>query len=158
MLRSFGADGTGAETAMAQLYWEDVQEGQEIPSLDEEMSSQRLVIWAAASGDFYQIHFDDNYAKGNNLPDILVHGPLKSALLGRLLDEWVGDEGRILRWSASNRAMDVARQNLRIWGRVTRKYEGDGESLVDLDIGVAQPNGTQTTPGTATVALPRRST
>ncbi|MEX2230503.1 MAG: MaoC/PaaZ C-terminal domain-containing protein [Dehalococcoidia bacterium] len=142
---------------MAQLYWEDVHEGEAVPSLTEEMSSQRLVIWAAASGDFYQIHFDDNYAKGNNLPDILVHGPLKCALLGRLLDEWVGERGRIVRWSASNRAMDSARQDLTIWGRVTRKYEHDGEGYVDLDVGVAQPNGAQTTPGTATVVLPRRN-
>ena len=45
-----------------QIYWDDVEEGQEF-SLNEPMCSQRLVVWAAASGDFYQIHYDDNFAK-----------------------------------------------------------------------------------------------
>ncbi|MDA0364301.1 MAG: MaoC/PaaZ C-terminal domain-containing protein [Chloroflexi bacterium] len=141
---------------MAQVYWNDVSEGQELPALDEEMSSQRLVVWAAASGDFYQIHFDDDFAKGNNLPDIIVHGALKGMLVGRLIDEWIGDEGRIVQWGVSYRGMDPARQNIRVWGKVTKKYEQGGEGLVDLEVGCAQPNGTETTPGTATVMLPKR--
>jgi acyl dehydratase len=138
-----------------QIYWDDVQEGQEF-TLNEPMSSQRLVIWAAASGDFYQIHYDDNYAKNNNLPDIIVHGALKGMLVGRLLDEWKGEQGKIKTWGVSYRGMDPARQDLKVWGKVTKKYEANGEALVDLDVGVAQPDGTQTTPGTATVALPRK--
>jgi acyl dehydratase len=138
-----------------QIYWDDVQEGQEF-TLNEPMSSQRLVIWAAASGDFYQIHYDDNYAKNNNLPDIIVHGALKGMLVGRLLDEWKGEQGKIKTWGVSYRGMDPARQDLKVWGKVTKKYEENGEALVDLDVGVAQPDGTQTTPGTATVALPKK--
>jgi acyl dehydratase len=138
-----------------QIYWDDVQEGQEF-TLNEPMSSQRLVIWAAASGDFYQIHYDDNYAKNNNLPDIIVHGALKGMLVGRLLDEWKGEQGKIKTWGVSYRGMDPARQDLKVWGKVTKKYEANGEALFDLDVGVAQPDGTQTTPGTATVALPRK--
>jgi acyl dehydratase len=141
---------------MAQVYWDDVKEGQEIPALDEEFSSQRLVIWAAASGDFYQIHYDDNFAKGNNLPDIIVHGALKGMLVGRVLDEWVGAGGRIVKWGVSYRGMDPARQNIKVWGKVTKKYEQNGEGYVDLEVGCAQPNGTQTTPGTATVVLPKK--
>ncbi|MPZ99728.1 MAG: hypothetical protein GEU80_10405 [Dehalococcoidia bacterium] len=139
-----------------QVYWDDVQEGQDIPALDEEMSSQRLIVWAAASGDFYQIHYDDNFAKNNRLPDIIVHGALKGMLIGRLLDEWRGEQGRIVNWGVSYRGMDPARQNIKVWGKITKKYEQDGEALVDLDVGCAQPDGTQTTPGTATVALPKR--
>ena len=52
--------------------------------------------------------------------------------------------------------MDPARQDLTVWAKITKKYQEDGESLVDLDVGVAQPDGTQTTPGTATLSLPQR--
>jgi acyl dehydratase len=140
---------------MAQVYWDDVQEGQEI-STTEEMSSQRLVVWAAASGDFYQIHYDDNFAKGNNLPDIIVHGALKGMLVGRLLDEWIGAEGWIKTWSVSYRGMDPARQDITVWGKVTKKYEDGGEALLDLDVGCRQPDGTETTPGKATIRLPKK--
>ncbi len=138
-----------------QNHWDDFEVGHEF-SMTEETSSQRLVIWAAASGDFYQIHYDDNFAKGNNLPDIIVHGALKGMLVGRLLDEFVGDGGKIKRWGVSYRGMDPARQDINVWAKVTKKYEEGGEALLDLDVGVAQPNGTQTTPGTATVALPKK--
>lgn len=140
---------------MAQTYWDDVTEGQEL-SLLEPMTSQRLVIWAAASGDFYQIHYDDNFAKGNNLPDIIVHGALKGMIVGRLLDEFAGDQGWIEKWSVSYRGMDKAREDLTIWGKVTRKYQEAGKNLVDLDVGVRQTNGTETTPGRATVSLPKK--
>ncbi len=139
-----------------QIYWDDIEEGAEIALEREEMSSQRLVVWAAASGDFYQIHYDDGFAENNRLPGIIVHGALKGMLIGRLLDEWTGSEGRIVNWGVSYRGMDPARQDLRVWGTVTKKYEQDGEALLDLDVGVAQPDGTQTTPGTATVALPKK--
>lgn len=139
----------------AQLYWDDVEEGQQV-SLCEPMSSQRLVLWAAASGDFYQIHYDDDFARGNNLPGIIVHGALKGMLVGRLLDEWSGDEGRVVRWGVSYRGMDPARRDLEVWARVTKKYEEGGEARVDLDVGVRDPDGKETTPGSGTVALPRR--
>jgi acyl dehydratase len=139
-----------------QTYWDDIEVGHEI-SMTEETSSQRLVIWAGASYDFYQIHYDDNFAKNNNLPDIIVHGALKGMWVGKLLDEFVGEQGWIKKWGVSYRGMDPARQDVTVWGKVTRKYEEGGEALLDLDVGVAQPNGTQTTPGTATVKLPKRA-
>ncbi len=139
-----------------QTYWDDIDEGAEIALENEEMSSQRLVVWAAASGDFYQIHYDDGFAENNRLPGIIVHGALKGMMVGRLLDEWTGTEGRIVNWNVSYRGMDPARQDLTVWGKVTKKYEEGGEALLDLDVGVSQPDGTQTTPGTATVALPKK--
>ena len=141
---------------MAQTYWDDVAEGQEV-SIVEAMPSQRLVIWAAASADYYQIHYDERIAVENHLPGIIVHGALKGMLVGRLLDEWAGAEGWIVRWGVAYRGMDEARAPITVWGRVTRKYEDGGRALVDLDVGVRQQDGTtETTPGTATVALPRR--
>ncbi len=138
-----------------QLYWDDVTEGSEF-SLTEKTSSQQLVIWAAASGDFYQIHYDDAFARGNDLPGIIVHGALKGMLVGRLIDEWCGDAGRIVSWRVSYRGMDPAGDDLQVWGRVTRKSEHDGEGRVEVDVGVRQPGGAETTPGVATIALPRR--
>ena len=140
---------------MEQRFWDDVEESLEI-DLDEEMSSQRLVVWASASGDYYPIHYDDGFAKQNGLPGIIVHGALKGMLVGRLLDELVGDEGRIVRWKVSYRGMDEARRDLRVWARVTKKYTEDGEGRLDLDVGGRGAGSQETTPGTATVALPRR--
>lgn len=139
-----------------QVYWEDVQEGDEIPQLKKNCSTQQLVLWAAASGDFYQIHYDQDFARATGLKGIIVHGALKNAFLGQLLHDWAGEGGRVKKFGCSYRGMDYPNQDIVCRGVVTRKYEEDGERLVDLDIWTENPEGQKTSPGTATVALPSR--
>ena len=125
-------------------------------------------MWAAASGDFYQIHYDERFAKNSGLQDIIVHGALKGAFLGQLIADWVGNDGRVKRFGCQYRGMDYTGQEIICRGVVTKKYAEDGENLLDLDIwtetGAAMeddgrpknPPGVKTTPGSATVALPKR--
>jgi acyl dehydratase len=151
-----------------QAFWDDLNVGDECPKLVKNCSTQQLVQWAAASGDFYQIHYDEGFAKRNNLRDIIVHGALKNAFLGQMLHDWVGEGGRIVRFGCAYRGMDYPNQEIICRGVVTKKYEENGESLLELDIwteaGAARDDGrpknqegAKTTPGTAVVALPRRS-
>jgi len=132
----------------------DVKEGMEIPVLKKNCSTQQLVQWAAGSGDFYQIHYDQDFAKGTGLKGIIVHGALKHAFLGQLVHEWVGNTGRIKKFGCSYRGMDYPNEDITCKGVVTRKYEENGEKLVDLEIWTENPQGQKTTPGTATVSLP----
>lgn len=140
---------------MSQVYYEDVKEGQEI-ELKITPSTQQLVQWAAGSGDFYQIHYDQDFAKSTGLSNIIVHGALKHAFLGRLLHEWIRYDGKVKRWAVSYRGMDYPGQEMTCKGQVTKKRQEGGENLVDLEIWTENPQGQRTTPGTATVALPAR--
>jgi acyl dehydratase len=142
-------------TETKQTYFEDVAIGQEI-ELKIVPSTQQLVQWAAGSGDFYQIHYDTDFAKSTGLQGIIVHGALKHAFLGRMLHEWIGYGGRIKRWGVSYRGMDYPGQEMTCKGAVTAKRQEGGENLVDLDVWTENPQGQRTTPGTATVALPSR--
>jgi acyl dehydratase len=141
---------------MNQVYFEDVAEGQEIPSLTDKCTSQRLVMWAAGSGDFYQIHYDKDFAQGNNLPDRITHGALKHALLGRLLHDWAADGGRVKRVACQYRGMDMINEDVICHGVVKRKFQEGGENLVELEVWTETPQGQKTTPGTAVVSLPAR--
>jgi acyl dehydratase len=151
-----------------QVYWEDVKEGDELPTLVKNCSSQQLVMWAAASGDFYQIHYDERFAKNNKLQDIIVHGALKCAFLGQFLHDWAGEQGKIQNYSVSYRGMDYTNQEILCKGVVTRKIEDGDNHIVELDIwtetGKAgdddrpkNPEGQKTTPGSARVILPTRA-
>ncbi len=141
---------------MGQLHWEDVEEGSEITPLAKNASTQQLVKWAGASGDFYQIHYDKDFALGNDLPGLIIHGAMKSAWLGQLLGDWVGEEGTVKSYGCSYRGMDVPNDALMCKGTVTKKYEQDGEHLVACDIWLENSEGKKTTPGTAVVALPTK--
>jgi acyl dehydratase len=137
-----------------QVYWEDIEVGSEIPPLVKDPDPQQLVKWAGASGDFYQIHYDKDFALGNNLPDIIVHGALKSAWLGQLLGDWVGEKGEIKKYGCSYRGMDIPGDKLTCKGTVTNKYEAGGEHCVECDIWLENSKREKTTLGTAVVALP----
>ncbi|GBD14349.1 hypothetical protein HRbin25_00222 [bacterium HR25] len=142
--------------AEQQLYFEDVEVGQEVPTLVERCDARRLVMWAAGSGDFYEIHYDKDFAIGTGLPERIVHGALKHALLGRMLHEWIRYQGRIKRLAVQYRGMDLVGKNVTCKGVVTKKYQQDGENLVELDVWTESEDGQRTTPGTAVVALPSR--
>ena len=61
-----------------QIYFEDVEVGTEIGPLEKNPTTQQLVKYAGASGDFYQIHYDKDFALANKLPGVILHGALKN--------------------------------------------------------------------------------
>ena len=136
------------------LHFEDIKVLMEIPAIKKNPTTQQLVKYAGASGDFYQIHYDHNFAKATGLENIIVHGALKHAFLGQLLHDWIGNEGSIKKVGCSYRGMDFPDQDIQCKGIVTRKYEENGEKLVDLEIWTENPQGQRTSPGVATVQLP----
>ena len=139
-----------------QVYFDDVNEGDEIPVLEKNPSSQQLVQWAAGSGDFYQIHYDREFATGNGLDGIIVHGALKHAWLGQLLHDWVAPAGRVKRVACSYRGMDPHAQAYALRGTITKKYTEGERNLIELEIWGENEAGQKTTPGTGVVALPAR--
>lgn len=141
----------------AQVYFEDVKEGQEIPSLKKNCSTQQLVQWAAASGDFYQIHYDKDFAQGTGLKGLIVHGALKNAFLGQLLHDWVGAKGQIRRFGCSYRGMDEPNQDIVCHGLITKRYSENGKNIVELDVWTENPDGKKTSPGQAIVTLPSKA-
>lgn len=147
---------TDRATASDQVYIEDVAVDQEIPSLVKHCTPRQLVMWAAASGDFYEIHYDVEYARSIGLPGLVVHGALKNAFLGQLVHDFAAPGGRVVRFGCSYRGMDYPGGDLRCRGVVRRTFVDHGEHHVELEIWLEDPDGTVTTPGAATVVLPSR--
>ncbi len=139
-----------------QIYFEDVGEGDLLPEITERPTTTQLVHWAAAVGDFYPVHYDKDFAVGTGVPTVLVHGPFKHALLGRLVSSWAGPQATVKRVSCSFRGQDYPNQNLTVKGRVTGTRSENDENLVELEIWSENESGERTTPGSAIVALPSR--
>ena len=139
-----------------QLYFEDVEEGMELPTVEKNPTTQQLVKYAGASGDYYQIHYDQGFAEANGLPNVILHGALKNAFLGHLMTNWVGEHGTLRKLSAQYRGMDVPGTPIYAKGVVTKKYVENGENLVECDIWLENHKGEKTTPGSALVALPAK--
>ena len=139
-----------------QVYFEDVQDGSELPTLRKDPTTQQLVMYAGASGDYYQIHYDLEFAKANGLPNVILHGALKNAFLGQLVTDWIGTRGRLKKLRASYRGMDVPGSPVYCKGVVTGKSAEGGEHLVECDLWMENAKGEKTTRGSAVVSLPSR--
>ncbi len=150
-----------------QLYWEDVEVDSEITPLAKVATTQVLVRWAGASGDFNPLHYENVFAESQGVGKPIVHGQLKRAWLAQLVTDWIGEEGTIKKLSCQFRGMDYPRlmksksepQEGETWwckGKVTNKYVEGDEHLVDCEIWVENSKGERTTPGSATVVLPSR--
>ena len=123
--------------------------GDEIPELVKHPTTRQLVQYAGASGDFYEIHYDQNYARSVALPGVILHGLLKAGYLGQLVTDWLGDRGTLKTFEVSYRGLDVPGRPYRCRGKITRV---DGNE-VELEIWGEDPEGKQTTIGTATVEM-----
>lgn len=151
------------------VYFEDVAPGAELTPLSMVATTQMLVRFAGASGDFNPLHYEEQFARAVGQPRPIVHGQLKRAWLVQLVVNWAGgDPGALKRLSVHFKAVDLPRfmktmteyQDGETWtckGKVTRKREVDGKKLADCDIWIENGKGEPTTTGTATVALPSRS-
>lgn len=125
--------------------------GDEIPELVKHPTTRQLVQYAGAQGDFYEIHYDQDFARGVGLPGVILHGLLKAAFLGQLVTDWLGDDGELKTFEVSYRGIDVPARPYRCRGKVTKV---DGTSA-ELEVWGEDENGSRTTVGTAGVQLNR---
>ena len=125
--------------------------GQELPELVKHPTTRQLVQYAGAQGDFYEIHYDQDYARSVRLPGVILHGLLKAGFLAQLVTDWLGDRGTLKSFEVSYRGVDMPAHPYTCRGKVTRI---DGQE-VELEVWGEDEDGKKTTVGTATVALSR---
>ncbi|OCB51403.1 acyl dehydratase [Mycobacterium malmoense] len=142
-----------------QVCYEDVEVGHRLPELTVTVDETQLFFFSAATYNGHRIHYDKDWARTvEGYDDVLVHGPLQAALLGRAIGDWVGGRGRLVSFSVQNRAVAHPGQPLSFGGTITAKrLSAEGAGLVDLDV-AGRRGETVLMPGTATVELPRRGT
>jgi len=146
----------GAKDSMKQVYYEDIEAGSELPGLVKYPTTMQLVKYAGASGDYYQIHYDKDFAIESGLPGVIVHGWLALSFLGQLVTDWLGEGGALLKLSGSYRGINRVHEDIICNGKVVKKYVEDGKNLARLELWAENPAGERTVTGTAVVSLPSR--
>ncbi len=152
-----GSSALGRLQVSKQLFFEDVYVGMELPNLVRRPTPMQLVKWAGASEDYEPIHYNQAAAQERGLPDIIVHGRLKSAFLCQMISDWAGKDGKLLAISCQHRGIDLPGKDLTCRGKVTEKYSKDERNVVACEVCVENEQGQKTVPGTARISLPSRS-
>jgi acyl dehydratase len=138
------------------VYFEDVEIGQEVPVFTRETDLMNWNRYAAVNDEFLYIHMDDEGGKAAGQGAAFGMGNLRWAYVLNALRAWIGDEAEIRELSLQFRAINHKHDVLRTQGIVTDKKQVDGENLVILDVNVLNQKDEKTAPGRAVVVLPSR--
>ncbi len=143
--------------AVKDTYFEDVNVGEEIPSISIGPLSHTMFLFIASSHhDWYPGHHDVEYARDQGLPDIFMNATWQQALLARVLCEWAGANCLPRRIKYRMGRPIVRYDTVKARGVVTGKRVENGEHLVDLDVWLDKQDAEKVTTGNATVVLQSR--
>ena len=144
---------------MTAIYFDDLKAGDTVPTLRRgPVSPAHIMRWSAASENWHRIHFDREYAVAHDkLPNIVINGSWKQNMLVQLLTDWVGETGWLWKIGFQFRGMNLPGETLDVWGKVASLEDHGVYGVATLEIGVRNDIENESTPGTATVVLPKRS-
>ena len=156
-------------------YWEDVKEGEEIPTLKKGIytvtelflfthgvlgttRSTRASLEAEGSMDLGGGgRFDTEHARERrSMPGQFDFGPQRVCWLSQIVTDWMGDDGTLKKLNASMRHPNIVGDTNTVYGKVVKKYTEDGEHLVDLEVWNENQSGLASALGKATVSLPSK--
>lgn len=140
-----------------ELYFEDVQVGQELPTFVRTTGFMEWNRFAGANEEFVMIHMDDEAGRAAMQPAAFGMGNLRFAYLHNLIMDWIGAAGQIRKVGCQYRGLNFKNDTLICTGKIKDKYTRDGEHLVEIELAVLNQRGENTVPGFAVVALPSRA-
>ena len=132
-----------------------LQAGAEAPVKEVTLTRTDLVMYAGASGDYNPMHHDEVKAKAAGMPSVFGHGMFSMGLLARAITDWVG-VGNLRTFQVRFTKQTWPGETLVSSITVTGKRKEDGESLVDLEVALANQDGEVKLAGSASAALPSR--
>ena len=139
---------------MTTITYDQIHVGDALPAFQTEAISRlTLALYCGASGDHNPIHVDSDFAQAAGQADVFAHGMLSMAYLGRLLTNWV-PQTALREVGVRFVAITQVHAQVRCEGRVTEKFEHNGERRVRIELSTTDQHGQAKLAGDAVIALP----
>lgn len=134
--------------------FDSIEVGDSLPVFEmAPISRLSLALYCGASGDHNPIHVDSDFAKSAGMPDVIAHGMLSMAWLGRLLTNWV-DQGAIRGFSVRFLSITHVGERITCAGKVVEKFrQDDGQACVRIEVTTVNQGGQVKLAGQAVVVL-----
>lgn len=142
------------------ITFEDVQIGQEIPSVLIHVTEEKIWKFADATKDYNPIHIDPEWVRGyqfgkTRLAGVIAHGLFTYALMSRAVTEWVWPLGGLHhRMEARFESPVYPGDTIQTEATVSEKKVVRGMKYVVLEIIVKNQTGTVVATGKSIVAIP----
>ncbi len=135
---------------MSRVAFDDVFEGDELPTLEHFLSKDQVRSYARAINMVAGRFTDDEQARREGLPGMITPGNMSMGLITRLLESWAGT-GRLRRLGTTFRGLVLPDRTIRLCGAVTEKNES--ARTVEVDCWIESDEGDRLVIGTATLAF-----
>ncbi|MES2975682.1 MAG: MaoC family dehydratase [Pseudomonadota bacterium] len=137
----------------AQPRWDDINVGDTLlpltlPPIDRTM----LALYAGASNDHNPIHIDIDAARRAGMDDVIAHGMLSTAWLGRMITQWV-DQRQLRALDVRFAGITPLASQVTCSARVVEKFTENDEARVRLEVQAGNQRGEIKLLGSAVVAL-----
>ena len=135
-----------------------LETGSELPPLEiHRLTRTTLALYCGASGDYHPLHVDVDWVRENTpLPDVIGHGMLTMAYLGRLLTDNFRPE-EISHMTTRFVAPSHVGDSITCRGVVRSLKQTDGASTVELQLAAETMEGKTLATGTATIEIDHRA-
>jgi len=126
----------------AEVYWEDVEIGDKMPDLLMPITVTRCVFMASASRDFAPQHHNTWYCHNRSKTREMFLGThFNLGMLSRFMTDYGGPLSTVKRCQLQMMRTIGAGEDYMMSGEITKKWEQDGEKLVDMDITINTQHG-----------------
>ncbi len=140
-----------------QTYWEDVEDGMELPTIDVVLDWTEMAKQVSGSQDFNPLHHDVDYARSQGHSNPFMNTRWHEGWFSRLLHDFTGPEGWPRKFQMQMRRTNELGDKITFGGTVVQKHAEDDQHLVDLELWIDnQRHNAVSTVATATVWLPSR--
>lgn len=97
----------------------DLQVGYELPEREHTPDNVQSFLYNAALWNAHRIHFDHPYTKNvEGYPGLVIAGPLLGDWLNQCVNNWLGEDGRVVSIKYSNRKASYVGETVKAGGKV----------------------------------------
>ena len=141
-----------------QIYFEDIEVGQELPSREYgPLTIADTVRWAGLQENWARLHFDRDYVREHSgIPTFIASGAYRQALLVRMITDWIGPRGWLRKLSVRQTAPTYEGDVMRYFGRIAGRSATHGEPWVVCELEGKNQADEGILTGRCTVLLPTR--
>ena len=138
---------------MQSISFEQISEGQQLPTLEIDVSTGLIVATAIASRDYQNVHHDRDQAIALGSKDIFMNILTTNGLIGRFITDWTGPQGLLQRVNIRLGVPNYAGDKMVLHGTVKNKRQHRDQGIIDIEVVGKNSMGDHVT-GNVEVALP----
>ncbi|MFO1466118.1 MAG: MaoC/PaaZ C-terminal domain-containing protein [Steroidobacteraceae bacterium] len=137
----------------AQITFDSIQTGQQLPALDIPITASLIVAGAIATSDFSLVHHDKAHAQAAGTPDIFMNILTSNGLVQRFVGDWAGPGARVRGLKMRLGAPNFPGDSMKLTGTVKSKETVGQDRLVEVAVSGVNSLGEHVS-ATVRLALP----